>query len=241
MAEYSGKQRVENSKEKIIEYIALFTLEDISQLSEFFEGENYKLAIANKIHVGDKPKEKYKDSAVISAYRQQIQNEISKDTPNEDCIVEDIIKIAEEMYKGVDIKNTVTAQIAKRRVEMMKNCDKFTPEYFNDLISHITLDSQGRITLHTKTETTITEGMLMKLVMDAMEDCIAENMQEAEKDKKVLGRVNKVATKAKELAEDMHRKVTVQELSEETGISRKAIEDAMRISGYTIEDLERQS
>ena len=85
------------------------------------------------------------------------------------------------------------------------------------------------------------EGMLMKLVMDAMEDCIAENMQEAEKDKKVLGRVNKVATKAKELAEDMHRKVTVQELSEETGISRKAIEDAMRISGYTIEDLERQS
>lgn len=85
------------------------------------------------------------------------------------------------------------------------------------------------------------EGMLMKLVMDAMEDCIAENMQEAEKDKKVLGRVNKVAAKAKELAEDMHRKVTVQELSEETGISRKAIEDAMRISGYTIEDLERQS
>ena len=105
-----------------------------------------------------KPKEKYKDSAVISAYRQQIQNEISKDTPNEDCIVEDIIKIAEEMYKGVDIKNTVTTQIAKRRVEMMKNCVKFTPEYFNDLISHITLDSQGRITLHTKTETTITEG-----------------------------------------------------------------------------------
>ena len=85
------------------------------------------------------------------------------------------------------------------------------------------------------------EGMLMKLVMDAMEDCIAENMQEAEKDKKVLGRVNKVTAKAKELAEDMHRKVTVQELSEETGISRKAIEDAMRISGYTIEDLERQS
>lgn len=114
--------------------------------------------IANSDLMLPKPKEKYKDSAVISAYRQQIQNEISKDTPNEDCIVEDIIKIAEEMYKGVDIKNTVTAQIAKRRVEMMRNCDKFTPEYFNDLISHITLDSQGRITLHTKTETTITEG-----------------------------------------------------------------------------------
>lgn len=70
VAEYSEKQRVENSKEKIIEYIALFTLEDISQLSEFFEGENYKLAIANKIHVGDKPKEKYKRISKLSGFEQ---------------------------------------------------------------------------------------------------------------------------------------------------------------------------
>ena len=83
------------------------------------------------------------------------------------------------------------------------------------------------------------EGMLMKMVMDAMEDCITENLHETDKDKKVAGRVNQVAEKAKELAGELHRKVTAKELSEETGMSVKAIEDAMRMSGYTIEDLER--
>ncbi len=82
------------------------------------------------------------------------------------------------------------------------------------------------------------EGMLIKMVMDAMEECIADNLQEAEKDKKVFDRVNKVAEKARELAEELHRKVTVEELAQETGISQKAIEDAMRMSGFAIEDLE---
>lgn len=84
------------------------------------------------------------------------------------------------------------------------------------------------------------EGMLMKMVMDAMEDCITENLQEADKDKKVMERVNRVAEKARELAGELHRKVTARELSEETGMSVKTIEDAMRMSGFTIEDLERE-
>ena len=82
------------------------------------------------------------------------------------------------------------------------------------------------------------EGMLVKMIMDAMEECIAENVEESDKDKKVLEKVNKVAEKAKELALELHRKVTAAELSEETGMSEKAIRDAMRISGYAIEDLE---
>lgn len=82
------------------------------------------------------------------------------------------------------------------------------------------------------------EGMLVKMIMDAMEESIAENMEESNRDKKVLDKVNKVAEKAKELAEDLHRKVTAEELAEETGMSVKAIQDAMRISGYAIEDLE---
>ena len=83
------------------------------------------------------------------------------------------------------------------------------------------------------------EGMLIKMVMDAMEESIAENLRETDKDKKVLERVNRVAKKAKELAEELQRKVTVNELAENTGLSVKAIEDAMRMSGFAIEDLER--
>ncbi len=83
------------------------------------------------------------------------------------------------------------------------------------------------------------EGALMRMIMDAMEECISENMQELDKDKKVADKVNRVADKARELAQELHRKVTVDELAEETGMSKKSIEDAMRMSGFTIEDLER--
>ncbi|MBD5547253.1 MAG: hypothetical protein HDQ97_07630 [Lachnospiraceae bacterium] len=82
------------------------------------------------------------------------------------------------------------------------------------------------------------EGMLMKMIMDAMENCINENMQEADKDQKVVDRVNKVADKARELAAELHRKVTVEELAKESGMSEKTVREAMRMSGFAIEDLE---
>lgn len=82
------------------------------------------------------------------------------------------------------------------------------------------------------------EGMLGKMIMDAMEDHIRECMAQADKDKKVLTKVNKIAKKAKELSDELRRKVTVEELSSETGISEKAIREAMRLSGYMIEEIE---
>jgi RNA polymerase primary sigma factor len=82
------------------------------------------------------------------------------------------------------------------------------------------------------------DGMLIKLVMDAMEEFIAENADSDKINKKALERVNKVLDKAKELAEALGRNVTVAELAEETGLSEKAIRDAMRISGYKIDYIE---
>ena len=63
------------------------------------------------------------------------------------------------------------------------------------------------------------EGMLMKMVMDAMEDFISDSMEETQKDNKVLKKVNQVAEKARELSEELRRKVTVEELCTETGLS----------------------
>ena len=82
------------------------------------------------------------------------------------------------------------------------------------------------------------QGMLIKLVMDAMEDFIGENAANAKTDKKVADKVNFVADKAREMAEELHRKVTVKELMDETGLSMKAIQDAIRMSGYKIEDID---
>ena len=47
-----------------------------------------------------------------------------------------------------------------------------------------------------------------------------------------------MADAARELACDLGRKVTVEELVAEGKLSRKAIEDAIRISGKKIEDIE---
>ncbi len=81
------------------------------------------------------------------------------------------------------------------------------------------------------------QGMLAKMMMDAMEDCIAENAAEEKSDQKIADKVNRVADAANALKEELHRAVTVEELMEESGLSRKAIEDAVRISGGKIESI----
>lgn len=78
-------------------------------------------------------------------------------------------------------------------------------------------------------------GMLGKMMMDAMEDCIAANAEEEKSDRKLAEKVNKVADAADALREELRRKVTVEELAQESGMSKKAIEDAIRISGGKIE------
>lgn len=82
------------------------------------------------------------------------------------------------------------------------------------------------------------QGMLIRMVMDAMEELIAGNMAEINQEKKLTDRVNLVADKANELAGELHRKVTVEELMEETGMSRKKILEAFRLSGDKIDALD---
>ena len=82
------------------------------------------------------------------------------------------------------------------------------------------------------------QGMLMKMVMDAMEDYIRENAEAEKLDQKAADKVNEVYEKAKELSEELRRKVTPKELAEESGLSLKRIMDAVRISGNRIEYIE---
>lgn len=82
------------------------------------------------------------------------------------------------------------------------------------------------------------QGMLIKMVMDAMEEYIAENAANEKADQKAVDKVNRVMEKAKELSEELRRKVTPKELSQESGLSLAQIMDAMRISGNAIEYIE---
>lgn len=81
------------------------------------------------------------------------------------------------------------------------------------------------------------QGMLIRMMMDAMEACIETSAAEEKSDQKIADKVNKVADAANALKEELRRAVTVEELMEESGLSRKAIEDAVRISGGKIESI----
>ena len=82
------------------------------------------------------------------------------------------------------------------------------------------------------------EGTLGRMIMDAMEDLIAENLDEKAKNKEVEDRVNQVAEKAKELAAALGRKVTAAELAGEGEVDLAQIKEAVRLSGGKIEELD---
>ena len=79
---------------------------------------------------------------------------------------------------------------------------------------------------------------LAQMAMNAMEELIGEEEDNRKIDDKMVDKVNKIADAARELAEDLGRKVTIEELAGEGKFSKKAIEDAIRVSGRKIEDIE---
>ena len=84
------------------------------------------------------------------------------------------------------------------------------------------------------------QGALGKMIMDAMEELIASYVTEDEVDQKIAERVNGIMEKAKELAEALGRKVTKEELAEETGLAIDDIQEAIRFSAGQIEYLETE-
>ena len=82
------------------------------------------------------------------------------------------------------------------------------------------------------------DGMLGKMIMDAMEDYIVENTEARKADLQVVERVNYISDQAKELAESLQRKISIEELSEETGIKPEEIQEAIKYSGNKIEYFE---
>ncbi len=82
------------------------------------------------------------------------------------------------------------------------------------------------------------DGFLGKMIMDAMEQYINEELSEEEMDGQVLETLNKILLVSTELSELMRRKVTVSELSKETGYTEQQIEEALLICGNQIETIE---
>ncbi|MCR5596520.1 MAG: hypothetical protein K6G12_11775 [Lachnospiraceae bacterium] len=79
------------------------------------------------------------------------------------------------------------------------------------------------------------DGMLAHMIMEGMEEYLDEFSKQNAQDEKNLKSVNEVADKARELYEELRRKVTIEELMLETGLSKNAIQRAITFSGDKIE------
>lgn len=84
------------------------------------------------------------------------------------------------------------------------------------------------------------EGTIASMIMEAMENYISENASEKKTGEMLAENANDILEKAEELSKELGRKVTVEELSEETGISKEKIRDAARITADHIEFLESE-
>jgi RNA polymerase primary sigma factor len=82
------------------------------------------------------------------------------------------------------------------------------------------------------------EGFFAGMIMDAMEVLISAEADEKEKDNKILEQVNRVSMAAEELYTQMRRKITPDELAEETDLTVAEIEEAFRLSGSQIDTLQ---
>ena len=114
--------------------------------------------IANSELLIPKPKTRIVDSPTVANLQRQVDAELGKEHPSEEYIVEKISDIASQLYKETQAKQMIVAQIARKRASMMKPQENFNCEYFSDLIDYITLSSSGKVRLHTKVGTEITEG-----------------------------------------------------------------------------------
>lgn len=85
------------------------------------------------------------------------------------------------------------------------------------------------------------EGLIGSMIMEAMENHIAENTQQVQTGQKIADKVNRVADQARELAESLGRKVTLAELADETGMSLFELKEAVDLSGDAIEDIDSAS
>lgn len=81
-------------------------------------------------------------------------------------------------------------------------------------------------------------GNIASMIMEAMETYIADNASEKKTGDRLAQEANDVLEKAKELAEELGRKVTVAELAEESGMTQEKIREAIRITADNIDYLD---
>ncbi len=111
--------------------------------------------------------------------------------------------------------------------------------FMEDLIGEGNLALMTTIS-HMESATNASEGenLLAEAIMGAMEELVADAIEAAGAEEKLLDKVNKVAFAAKEMSDALGRKVTVTELSKESGLTEASIIKALKLTANMIENIE---
>ncbi len=79
------------------------------------------------------------------------------------------------------------------------------------------------------------EEMIAQMIMEAMESLVYDNQNEDDGAKEWAKKANFVMEKANSLAEELLRKVSMEEVSRETGMSVEEIAEILQVTGWKIE------
>ena len=218
------------SREEVIEAFADLELDDAQMAMVFDYLEKHKVGIDAPAVIEDDLTEE--ETNYLDEYLQEL-----KELP----VLSDGEKRAVSMAAIAGDKEAQQKLISNYLPLVVDVARMYTEQgvYLEDLIGegNVAL-TKGVTMLEAVGEPEEVEGFLYKLMLDAMEAIIQDNLAEDAGMQKVLKLVQEVADKAKELSEDLRRKVTVEELMEETGWDEDKIRTAIKFSGDNIEDLD---
>ena len=79
------------------------------------------------------------------------------------------------------------------------------------------------------------EEMIAQMIMEAMENLVYENRSESDSAGEWAEKANLVMEKANALADELLRKVTMEEVANETGMSVEEIAEILQVTGWKIE------
>jgi recombinase len=111
--------------------------------------------ILNNHLLQPKPRKRYEPDALVTKIGNEIALELEQDDPNEDLIIQRTVEMASLIYEQSSAKLDLAVSIARKLAQTMVTQEEFNQDYFTALTAYVTLGAQGRVVLHTKTETEV--------------------------------------------------------------------------------------
>lgn len=111
--------------------------------------------ILNNHLLQPKPRKRYEPDDLVTKIGNEIALELEQDDPNEDLIIQRTVEMASLIYEQSSAKLDLAVSIARKLAQTMVTQEEFNQDYFTALTAYVTLGAQGRVVLHTKTETEV--------------------------------------------------------------------------------------